>query len=523
MEPNVHECHWFSREFIDAEMEFYLGEAVGTNSIDVDICTEDGRYITLALSLLHLSQDHDSVVMPPEIGWLSSLESLKIDLSNVKANLSELLLFEDKPALSPNVSTLSLFANNIYGSIPTQIANMKPLTYLDISTNKLSGTIPTILGTLTHLGELYLQSNAIGGSLPTELGHLEDVHRMDLSSNALTSTLPAEINAMTSLEWLWIRHNNLEGTLTGSDLGALTNLIGLYLQNNSLTGRLDTLITPQWAETHSHLMRYLHLASNNFDSTIPTEVGLMTNLKQLNLSHAGLTGTIPSQLGLLNATNNQIALLGNKFEGALPVELCPWICLDVTSPFTIQEFLETSLLVASNRCDCTLGDTYPLENVNNEIVVNVRFDEYPDETEWVLQKLLVTPRAGMVIAMDNPATTSWETVDRILGVPEQLCELVSYKHNVTSNTLYHFYVTDSFGDGNCCNHGRGAVSLTNSTIAYSKSDEEYNPYKGTIVWNSWDAGFTDFAEVYVWVDSEGRTSVVNNQDGFALAKRAALL
>src|SRR5688500_16580148 len=48
-----------------------------------------------------------------------------------------------------DIVTIQLNGNNLVGSIPSSIANLSALTYLDLSDSKFPGPIPSALGSLT--------------------------------------------------------------------------------------------------------------------------------------------------------------------------------------------------------------------------------------------------------------------------------------------------------------------------------------------------------------------------------------
>mmetsp|Transcript_6048 Transcript_6048/g.13476 ORF Transcript_6048/g.13476 Transcript_6048/m.13476 type:complete len:112 (-) Transcript_6048:265-600(-) len=58
----------------------------------------------------------------------------------------------------------------------------------------------------------------------------------------------------------------------------------------------------------------------SLNGTLPTEVGLLTNLEKFLVDLNRLSGTIPSQLG--NLTNlERLFLGGNRLTGQMPTEL----------------------------------------------------------------------------------------------------------------------------------------------------------------------------------------------------------
>ena len=107
--------------------------------------------------------------------------------------------------------------------------------------------------------------------------------------------------------------SGLNGTIP-SDLGNLDGLRDLNLGGNHLTGTI-----PSQLGNLSNL-RYLTLRENQFTGSIPAQLGGLSNLEELWLWNNELTGSIPSELGnLSNLTGLWID--GNELTGSIPSEL----------------------------------------------------------------------------------------------------------------------------------------------------------------------------------------------------------
>jgi Leucine-rich repeat (LRR) protein len=107
----------------------------------------------------------------------------------------------------------------------------------------------------------------------------------------------------------------LTGTLS-TEIGMLTNLVELDLHLNSLTGELPTelgLLTQ---------LSYLDLANNEFNGTLPVEISNLQSLEILNLrSNVLLSGTIPNVWADLISL--QDLYLGNtSLEGEVDASIC---------------------------------------------------------------------------------------------------------------------------------------------------------------------------------------------------------
>jgi hypothetical protein len=70
------------------------------------------------------------------------------------------------------LNNIQLWANNLVGTLPTELGLLTELVGINFVSNRLSGTIPTELSQVTRLEWLMLNNNYLSGTLPTELGQL---------------------------------------------------------------------------------------------------------------------------------------------------------------------------------------------------------------------------------------------------------------------------------------------------------------------------------------------------------------
>ena len=164
---------------------------------------------------------------------------------------------------------------------------------IDLSLNHLSGKVSKHLWSLPHLVSANFRGNLLhdaglegfdeGNSIRAPLKML------DLTENRLTSLKGIE-SVPTTLEELHLSSNALDGPFPHEvfRLKKLKVLRATY--NHGITG------------------------------TLPTEVGQLTHLRELEFSYNSFTGKIPSELGLLTQAEF-VSLDDNKFEGRLPPEL----------------------------------------------------------------------------------------------------------------------------------------------------------------------------------------------------------
>ena len=66
--------------------------------------------------------------------------------------------------------------------------------------NNLSGTIPTEIGNLKELTQIYLDNNKLSGSIPTEIGNLKNLKILLISNNCLNINSDA-INSIKNLDF----------------------------------------------------------------------------------------------------------------------------------------------------------------------------------------------------------------------------------------------------------------------------------------------------------------------------------
>ena len=123
-------------------------------------------------------------------------------------------------------------------------------------------------------------------------------------------------------EWLWVgvsgsrvvtlklNSNNLKGSIPSS-IGNLTQLKELELYGNKLGGQIPSTIG-----NLSQLER-LHLFNNQLSGYIPNSIGNLKQLNELELYKNKLTGPIPASIGNLSQLEI-LYLTDNQLTGAIP-------------------------------------------------------------------------------------------------------------------------------------------------------------------------------------------------------------
>ncbi|KAF2290291.1 hypothetical protein GH714_008554 [Hevea brasiliensis] len=180
--------------------------------------------------------------------------------------------------------------NQVNGSIPSEIGNLKNLVTLDFGVNLLSGPIPPAFGNLTKLKTLYLDSNKLDGLIPLEIGNLKSLYFLCFEYNNLVGPIPS-LNNLTQVRSLSFSHNHINGTIPPG-IGSLKFLCHLNIQHNKISGPIPS--------TFGNLtqLKFLALGKNQISACIPSEIGNLKFLIHLTMSNTHLTGHIPSTFEL---------------------------------------------------------------------------------------------------------------------------------------------------------------------------------------------------------------------------------
>ncbi|KAH7861479.1 hypothetical protein Vadar_026708 [Vaccinium darrowii] len=235
----------------------------------------------------------------------------------------------------PSLSSLSLYENNLNSSLPLSISACQNLTFLNLGQNFLNGPIPYTLAEIPNLKTLILEANSFTGDIPASFGRFRRLETLSLVNNLLNGTIPAflgnvtslktlslaynpftpsrlvpELGNLTGLQYLWLSHCNLIGSIP-DELRKLSRLVNLDVSDNMLTGSIPSVIS----ELKSVVQ--IELFNNSFSGELPaTGWSNLTSLRRFDTCYNRLTGQIPGELcGLPLESLN---LCGNRLEGLLP-------------------------------------------------------------------------------------------------------------------------------------------------------------------------------------------------------------
>jgi Leucine-rich repeat (LRR) protein len=221
--------------------------------------------------------------------------------------------------------------NNLEGSLPSEMGELIDLVHLSLFNNKISGSIPDSMKNLVRLNYWAMESNQISGKIPSWIGQMPSLTNFALADNLLTGMLPSFVDS--KIEELTLNANNLGGPidplndasflqiaylgdnlfkseLTETTFENLYDLDIVGLQDNQLYGTFpstfywlsevdvsnNTLSGMSLVAPDGFLqlpIRFLSVANNNMNCTIPNNIGSLVKLTVLDLSRNYFNGTIP--------------------------------------------------------------------------------------------------------------------------------------------------------------------------------------------------------------------------------------
>ncbi|PHU16755.1 hypothetical protein BC332_12450 [Capsicum chinense] len=211
------------------------------------------------------------------------------------------------------VQVISLAYNKFSGEVWRGPWYVPELRVLNLRNNSLMGIILPFVGNGTKLLNFILY-----GSIPTNLGNLRELQHLFLDTNQLTNEpRDHELRFFNSLvdcgmlRYVHVGSNPLNGVLPNS-IGNLSSSIEIiYIGNAHINGLIPTSIGNKSGLT------VLDLRGNNLAGSIPSDVGTipksmerLSYLKSINVSFNDLESEIPSGGVFVNSTLQ--SFLGNK-------------------------------------------------------------------------------------------------------------------------------------------------------------------------------------------------------------------
>ena len=199
-----------------------------------------------------------------------------------------------------NVRHLLLRGNNLIGSLPKVVLNSSLLEMLDTRDNSFSGNIPKEIDILSNLKVLLLS-----GMIPKQLCWLNNIGIMDLSRNFFSGTIPycfynLTFGKLAASEFVYRYYGfvrtsgysfpykfllNKDYEIEETDFYFFNMPVEIELLTKNRSNLYQGFIVG--------IMSTLDLSFDNLIGEIPPELGQLSSIFALNLSHNQLNGSIP--------------------------------------------------------------------------------------------------------------------------------------------------------------------------------------------------------------------------------------
>ncbi|KAH7847336.1 hypothetical protein Vadar_024878 [Vaccinium darrowii] len=271
----------------------------------------------LALSLLSLFSSQAATTANQSQFFTLMRNSLKGTLLSTWNDTTDSKSFCNFPGIGCNengdVVRIDLSGQSLSGSFPEHVCSYLPqLRILQLGHNNLRGNFPNSITNCSLLEELNITSTYLTGKLP-DFSPLISLRLLDLSYNFFTGDFPLSVANLTNLEA--INFNENEGFNLWElpeNIWRLKKLSSMVLTTCMVYGSI-----PKWIGNMTSLTD-LQLSGNFLVGRIPVELGLLKNLKLLELYYnQQLEGEIPEELGNLTELID-LDMSVNKLSGKIP-------------------------------------------------------------------------------------------------------------------------------------------------------------------------------------------------------------
>ncbi|KAH9745805.1 putative LRR receptor-like serine/threonine-protein kinase [Citrus sinensis] len=175
-----------------------------------------------------------------------------------------------------HVVTIALKAQNLTGTLPTELSKLRYLKQLDLSRNCLTGSFPPQWATL-QLVELSVMGNRLSGPFPKVLTNITTLKNLSIEGNLFTGSIPPDIRKLINLQKLILSSNSFTGKLP-AEITKLTNLNDLRISDNNFSGKIPEFIG-KWKK-----IQKLHIQGSSLEGPIPASISALTSLTDLRVS-----------------------------------------------------------------------------------------------------------------------------------------------------------------------------------------------------------------------------------------------
>ncbi|KAE8658990.1 Detected protein of unknown function [Hibiscus syriacus] len=238
------------------------------------------------LRRLALSNNSFEGSIPIEFCRLNGLEFLDLSRNNLSGSIPSCV----NP---PDIEHVHLHGNRLSGTLSLAFYNSSSLVTLDLGENNLTGRIPKWIDTLSSLSVLLLRANHLQGEIPVQLCNLNSLSIIDLSQNMFSGSIPSCLGNLTlqTQEKKIIQHEEVIDLATEGGTTIKHALADSYIEE-----RIDFRTKSSFYSYGGNILKYMtgiDLSCNKLTGQISLELGNLSEIYSLNLSHNNLVGVIP--------------------------------------------------------------------------------------------------------------------------------------------------------------------------------------------------------------------------------------
>ncbi|KAL6133036.1 hypothetical protein ACLB2K_065273 [Fragaria x ananassa] len=301
------------------------------NNFSSSIPDDIGDFLNYTM-FLSLSSNNLNGSIPVSMCNGAYLQVLDLSNNSLSGSIPQCLT-----ALSGNLVVLNLRRNKLAGTIPDRFPGHCSLKTLDFNENRLEGKFPRSLANCTLLEVLNLGNNQITATFPCLLKSISTLRILVLRSNRFYNRIGCSntTGSWPMLQIVDIAHNNFSGEIPGRCLTTWRAVMGnedaqskinhqqfQVLQFSDLNYQDAITVTTKGVEIElvkmlTVIFTSIDISCNNFNGSIPPQVGQLKALYTLNLSNNALTGPIPPSLGNLTQQES-LDLSNNSLTGPIP-------------------------------------------------------------------------------------------------------------------------------------------------------------------------------------------------------------
>ncbi|KAL5802533.1 hypothetical protein ACOSQ4_030838 [Xanthoceras sorbifolium] len=285
--------------------------------------------------------------------WLyrfSSLEFLSLAGNDLRGKISDAL------RNLTSIETIDLsFNRRLEGKLSRSLGKFCKLKSISFSQVKMNQDITEVLDVFSSgcvfqpLESLDLSNCTLSGQLTSsQLLQFKDLLQLDLSDNSISGSIPESLGGLSSLRYLYLSNNKLNGTLSEIHFTNLLNLQFFFASENSLTLKFNSNWVPHFQ------LEELHLRSCHLGPQFPSWLQSQKRLSYIDISNSKIYDSLPNwfwkssfQINFLNLSSNQIYgkiphlteathikfrdLSSNNLSGSLPLTSSNVIVLDLSN------------------------------------------------------------------------------------------------------------------------------------------------------------------------------------------------